>query len=53
MIEMSEEARNALKAFANKHRDFFAEDEASLEQPLRSIVSFVKEAIDWKQGGNS
>jgi len=50
MIKMSEEARNALKAFANKHRDFFAEDEALLEQPLRSIVSFVKEAIDGGQG---
>ena len=50
MIEMSEEARNALKAFANKHRDFFADDEALLEQPLRAIGLFVKEAIDWREG---
>ena len=50
MIEMSKEARNALKAFANKYRDFFAEDEASVGQLLRSIGLFVKEAIDWRQG---
>ncbi|MGB7532508.1 MAG: hypothetical protein WA977_05955 [Halobacteriota archaeon] len=50
MIEMSEEARNALKVFANKHRDFLAEDEASVGQPLRLIGLFVKEAIDWRQG---
>ena len=50
MIKMSEEAQAALKIFANKHKDFLAEDEASLEQPLRSIGLFVKEAIDWRQG---
>jgi len=53
MIKMSEEARAALKAFANKHKDFFAEDEASGGQPLRSIGLFVKDAIDWRQGGDS
>jgi len=52
MIKMSEEARNALKAFANKHKDFLAEDEASLEQPLRLIGLFVKEAIDERQGNS-
>jgi len=50
MIEISEEARAALKVLANKHRDFFAVDEALLEQPLRSIVLCVKEAIDWEPG---
>ena len=49
MIEMSEEARAALKAFANEHKDFLAEDEASLGQLLRSIGLFVKEGIDWRQ----
>lgn len=50
MIEISEEARATLKAIANEHKDILAKDEALLEQPLRSIVLFVKEAIDWEQG---
>jgi len=50
MLKMSEQARATLKALANKHKDFLAVDEALLKQPLRSIVLFVKEAIDWEQG---
>jgi hypothetical protein len=48
MLKMNEQERATLKALANKHKDFLAVDEALLEQPLRSIVLFVKEAIDWE-----
>jgi len=47
---MNEQARATLKALANEHKDFLAVDEALLEQPLRSIVLFVKESIDLEQG---
>jgi len=50
MLKMNEQARATLKAIANEHKDILAKDEALLKQPLRSIVLFVKESIDWEQG---
>jgi len=46
MLKMNEQARAASKTLANKHKDFLAVGEVLLKQPLRSIVLFVKEAID-------
>jgi len=39
------EARTQLKALAEKYQDFFAEEEASLDEPIRSMIKFVKEEI--------
>ena len=43
-IELSEEARGALLAFAEKYRDLI-EDAEVLNEPYRSIALFVKSEV--------